>query len=98
MKQLITNAAGGKTVVTDSVNYDRGGDTAASGDGRTEKKVTEFVADITGAPYFNLGATWFINEKVTMDFLYWGGFTSVKLMGNGSLLESNLGLMLSVKF
>lgn len=92
-------ADGTKTVLSDGkVQTIKADDPDSTGDGKTNKKETVFNASLAWTPTFKLGVTWFINEKASLDIAYQNSFNSLAIMGNGSLLESALKLMLSVRF
>lgn len=75
-----TNSAGEKTVTTDSVTYTNKGDDTSTGDAVKESKTTKFTADPASVA-LNIGATWFINEKVTLDLAYANSFGNLNIFG-----------------
>lgn len=96
-----TDAVGNKFVTIDSVDYNKPEDATADG-GRMESQTVTFKSIAASAPSLQLGATWFITEKATLDLAYSGSFGTgtfgILTGGNGGLLGSSLKLMLSVQF
>ena len=97
-----TNAAGGKTVTTNQTDYFRMDGTSAD-DATQESKSTAFTLAGAGDTELSIGATWFMNNKVTMDIAYDAAFnttTGISLFGilTPGLLTSTLKLMFTVKF
>ena len=94
-----TNSAGSKTVTQDEVNYIKAEGPGKDG-GAEETKETSYKADYAAAPVLNLGATWFITEKASLDMAYSWGFNNLRIFngGQGGLLGSEIKLMFSVKF
>ena len=97
-----TNAAG-QTTKNDSKN-DVKLDTTAKGDDIPESKETVFTSNLANSnTAFNLGISWFVTEKATLDISYNGSLygPNLRIFGNGStpgLLDSQLKLMLAVRF
>ncbi len=99
-----TNAAGGKTVTKNQTDYFTR-DGAAANDATTaeESKTTDFDVANAGDTELNIGATWFINKKVTLDMAYSAAFdtaTGLTVFGllTPGLLTSTFKIMFSVKF
>lgn len=97
------NEAGTKTVTTDSVTpHTFAADTAADDNQANftaESKSTTFTAAAATAPELQIGASWFITEKATLDISYTTAFANVALFGGANgLFQKDLKLMFSVKF
>lgn len=98
------NEAGTKTVTTDTVTpHTYTGDTSADdtqANFTAEEKSTQFVATAAAAPELQIGASWFITEKATLDLAYEAELASISVLNvwGDSLLSSSFKIMFSVKF
>ena len=99
-----TNAAGGKTVTKNQTDYfTLDGPVADDATTAGESKTTDFDVANAGDTELNIGATWFINKKVTLDMAYSAAFdtaTGLTVFGllTPGLLTSTFKIMFSVKF
>ena len=87
-----TDEAGETIVTKNTVEYKKANAT-------NETRTNTFSFGGNNDVKLQIGASWFMTQKVQMDIAYTNAFTSIKLMGTDpSLTESALKLMFSVKF
>lgn len=98
------NEAGTKIVTEDKVTpHTYPADTAADNNQANfiaESKSTTFTAAAATAPELQIGASWFITEKATLDLAYSAKFADIAVLGfaGNSLFDKTFNIMFSVKF